>query len=87
MTWCGGVTATLRIIELAQENGVRVVLHRGGEPWGLHLIAATKCDPLAELLPGTRANPTPSVWANEPQAVDGHLSLSDAPGFGVRLRE
>lgn len=86
VTWCGGVTATLRIIELAQEAGVRVVLHRGGEPWGLHVMAAAACEPLAELVLGGRDAPEHSIWQGEPQATDGFLTVGDAPGFGVALR-
>ena len=41
ITWCGGITAGLRIIDLARGAGVPVSPHRGAEVWGLHLIAAS----------------------------------------------
>ena len=92
ITWCGGLTAGLRILELAQQAGVQVVLHRGGEVWGLHLIAATATDesamlPLAEILPGRRGQPQDILWFDEPSVVNGRIKPSDAPGFGVTLNE
>lgn len=87
VTWCGGVTATLRIIDLADKSGAQVVPHRGGEVWGLHIIAAGLCDDLGEMVLGQRNAQREELWLGEPQAVDGYLSLSDAPGFGVRLNE
>ena len=87
VTWCGGITATRRIIAQAQEAGATVILHRGGEPWGLHVIAGTACEELGELVLGNRNRTHEQLWLDEPQAVDGFLTLSDAPGFGVRLNE
>ena len=87
ITWCGGRTAGLRIVELAKATGVSVVPHRGGEAWGLHMVVASECDDLAELLPGTRGQPPDQLWLGEPQLEDGYLAPSDAPGFGVELNE
>ena len=50
LAWCGGMTAARRIVEQAARSGVQVVPHRGGEVWGLHLIAAGLCEDLAELV-------------------------------------
>ncbi len=33
ITWCGGITAGLRICELAAKHGIPVIPHRGGEVW------------------------------------------------------
>lgn len=85
ITWCGGITAGLRIVKLAKQAELPVVPHRGGEVWGLHLIAATTCDDLAELLPGSRNTPTEQIWRDEPLPVNGYITPSDAPGFGVTL--
>ncbi|MCB0188537.1 MAG: hypothetical protein KDE31_29905 [Caldilineaceae bacterium] len=85
ITWCGGITAGLRIVEMAQPQQIPVVPHRGGEVWGLHLIAATSCADLAEILPGSRNAPTEQIWRDEPKAVNGYIAPSDAPGFGVAL--
>ena len=85
VTWCGGLTAARRIVELAREHQIPVVFHRGGEVWGLHLIAAGFGDPLAELVLGDHQAPKDQVWLDEPQAQDGYLSAPQEPGFGVRV--
>ena len=85
ITWCGGITAGLSIVELARQHGIPVVPHRGGEAWGLHLVAATDCENLAEVLPGKRDAPRDELWLGEPSLEDGHLTPPDKPGFGVTL--
>ena len=87
ITWCGGITAGLRILHLAKEAGVQVVPHRGGEIWGLHFIAATDCDDLAETHPGRWRGLRDELWLDEPQASNGYIAPLDHPGFGVRLNE
>ena len=87
ITWCGGITAGLRILDLANEAGIPVVPHRGGEPWGLHLIAGSGCYQLAEMVMGSRNDQRDEVWLDAPQPAAGRLELTDAPGFGVRLNE
>ena len=85
--WCGGITAGLRILELAIKTGVPVVPHRGGEPWGLHFIAGSDCQQLAEMVMGQKDAPRDVVWLDAPEPVDGRLQVTDEPGFGVRLNE
>lgn len=87
ITWCGGITAGLRILDVAKQVGVPVVPHRGGEVWGLHLIVASDCEDLAEVLPGRRGAPRDELWLDEPEAKDGFIAPSDSPGFGVTLNE
>ena len=87
ITWCGGITAGLRIIDLAERHGIPVVPHRAGEVWGLHLVAATGCDDLAEVLPGKRADARDVLWLGEPPVENGFVTPSDQPGFGVTLNE
>ena len=57
ITWCGGITAGLRILDIARQRDIPVAPHRGGEVWGLHLIASSDCMNLAEVLPGQRGAP------------------------------
>ena len=64
-----------------------VAPHRGGEVWGLHLIVASDCEDLAELLPGIRGAPRDVLWLGEPAAEGGVIAPIDAPGFGVTLNE
>ncbi len=88
ITWCGGVTAGLRICGYADLMGIPVIPHRGGEVWGLHLIAASDaCDNLAELVMGSRNATTDQLWIGTPELSNGKLSISDAPGFGVKPNE
>jgi len=87
ITWCGGITAGLSILELAGTEGIPVVLHRGHEVWGLHLIVSSDCMDLAEVNQGVRGVPKDELWLGHPRAVDGFVEPSDAPGFGVTPNE
>ena len=87
ITWCGGITAGLRILDIAREHDIPVAPHRGGEVWGLHLIAASDCMDLAEVLPGTRGAQRDQPWLGEPFPVGGNIEPPDGPGFGVTLNE
>jgi L-rhamnonate dehydratase len=87
VTWCGGITEGLRIVELAAEHRVPVVPHRGGEIWGLQLIVSSGCDDLAEWLRVGRDAPRDELWLGEPEIEDGYVAPSDRPGFGVTLNE
>ena len=87
ITWCGGITAGLRIVEIAEHHQIPVVPHRGGEPWGLHLIAASSCADLAEILPGSRKGTVDPLWFDVPTVTGGIIEPSEAPGFGVILNE
>lgn len=83
ITWCGGITAGIRIVDLAKEHDTPVVPHRGAEIWGLHLIAATACDNLAEWVTGGRKSGRDDPWIDMPEPMDGIINILDAPGFGV----
>ena len=87
ITWCGGITAALRVLDLAGDAGVKVVPHRGGEVWGLHFIAATGCDDLAETHPNRWQEDSETLWLAEPISQDGYITPPDRPGFGVVLNE
>ena len=87
ITWCGGITAGLQILDLALANNAQVVPHRGAEPWGLHLIAATACEDFAEILPGVRGGGKDDLWIGAPEPVDGYIQIEDEPGFGITPNE
>ena len=72
---------------LARAERVPVVPHRGGEPWGLHLIVATDCLDLAETMPHRWQEPRDDLWLGEPEVIDGTIEPGDEAGFGVRLNE
>jgi L-rhamnonate dehydratase len=83
ITWCGGFTAGMRVAEIAARNNVQVVPHRGGEPWGLHLILATECEDLAECNPLQKPDGPDAVWIGEPAAENGSIEPTGHAGFGV----
>lgn len=87
ITWCGGITAGLRIIDLARHAGIPVSPHRGAEVWGLHLIAASDWADFAECHSDHIRSPRDELWLNEPAPKDGYIFPSDRPGFGVTLNE
>jgi L-rhamnonate dehydratase len=87
ITWCGGITAGRRILNIAREHSIPVAPHRGGEVWGLHLIVASDCMDLAEKNPGNRGAPRDELWFGEPVVENGYIQPNDAPGFGVTLNE
>ena len=87
ITWCGGITAGLRIINLARDAGIPVSPHRGAEVWGLHLIAASEWADFAECHSDHIRFPRDVLWLDEPEPQDGYIMPSDAPGFGVTLNE
>ena len=77
--WCGGMTELVKIYAAAAKAGLRVCPHRGAEPWGLHAIAALDPQPLAE-----SGRPWMN-WVGGPEIEDGHVTLGNAPGFGVNV--
>ena len=87
ITWCGGITETMRVLDIAREHGIPVAPHRGGEIWGLHLMAATDCADMAETHPVRWTDAADELWLDEPRVVDGHIAPLDRPGFGVILNE
>ena len=87
ITWCGGITTGLRIIDLAREAGIPVSPHRGAEVWGLHLIAASDWADFAECHSDHIQSPRDELWLDEPIPQDGFIVPPDRPGFGVTLNE
>ncbi len=84
----GGLTESLRICGLAASHQRPVAPHQGWlHTW--HLIAARANCPIGEYFPRRKPLPGNSlIWAaldGEPEAVDGHVTIPDRPGFGWRL--
>lgn len=81
INWCGGLTTLIEIYRLAQAANVRVVPHRGCEPYALAAIAALDSDPLAE---------SGRKWFNclkgLPTIRNGRVQVSRKTGFGVSFR-
>ena len=80
--WCGGLTELVKIYRLGEQYGVRVCPHRGSEIWSLHGICALDPDPLAE------SGREWMTWVkDQPNIVDGRVSLGEGVGFGVRIED
>jgi len=84
----GGLTAALRVCDLAADAGLGVAPHVFSAPT-VHLAAAHHSCLMVEKL-------TVPVWvreppandpllAGEPEVVNGQIALNDAPGFGVSV--
>jgi L-alanine-DL-glutamate epimerase-like enolase superfamily enzyme len=78
--WAGGMTELVKIYDLANSAGLRVVPHRGCEAWALHAIAALDPRPLAE-----EGRPWMTWVKGQPEIEDGQIALVAQPGFGVTL--
>ena len=78
--WCGGLTELVKIYRLGEQHGLRVCPHRGSEIWSLHAICALDPYPLAE-----SGRPWMTWVKDQPEIVDGEISLGKGIGFGVRV--
>jgi L-rhamnonate dehydratase len=89
INWVGGMTAIVKIAAIAEAAGMAVIPHGGGNtPYGQHACYALPAIPWAECYTST----PPGVPLEEditipgtPVAVNGRLTPSDGPGFGVEL--
>ena len=83
LTWCGGLTAGIRIARLVEEAGLEINPHRGGSLWGLPLALSSPSCVMAESFPGG----SELMEAMTPAFENGDYLASDEPGFGTRLTE
>ncbi len=89
----GGITEAQKIWALASANNLTVVPH-AGQLHNYHLVMAHLNSPLAEYFPppgvGGVLDDDTLFWElfiGEPQAVEGYVTLSEAPGLGSELNE
>jgi L-rhamnonate dehydratase len=90
LRWCGGLTEGLKIYTIAEAAGLATIPHAGGSvPAGIHFAYALPESAIAEYwMPSAPGVPLKDgVLPGQPWAVDGRLKPSDAPGFGLELRE
>jgi L-rhamnonate dehydratase len=91
INWVGGVTTTRKICAIADAAGISVMLHGGARnAYGQHLSYAMPAVPWLEYFVGTAPGVPLDQAARlpgEPVAVDGFLTPSDAPGFGLEVPE
>ena len=89
ITWVGGLTEARRVVALAAAYDIPVIPH-GSSVYSYHMQFAFHNCPVGELI--VLAPEADCVWplfgnlfTDEPLPVDGYITLSDKPGFGVTL--
>lgn len=91
INWCGGVTTTLKIVGSASAANTEVILHGGGNTaFGQHFSIASAAVRWLETFVGTPPGvPLEEGWGLPGVAFpkDGWLTPSDAPGFGLELKD
>jgi L-alanine-DL-glutamate epimerase-like enolase superfamily enzyme len=85
----GGITEARKIWAMAAAHDLPVLPH-AGQLHNYHLVMAHMNSPLAEYFPPPVGAPDPNelfwtLFTGEPQAVDGYITLSDAPGLGLEI--
>lgn len=88
----GGITEARKIWAMAAAHGLRVIPH-SGQAHNYHLVISHLNSPLAEYFPSP-AEGAPldddtlfwEIFAGEPMARDGHVTLSGKPGLGLSIR-
>jgi len=89
--WVGGLTETLRIAAHASAYDTPVVPHGSG-PYSYHFIASQTgpafCEYVAASPDGRTIQPVfGDLFVGEPMPVNGKMTVPDAPGFGMELRD
>ncbi len=89
--WVGGLTETLRIAAHAAAYDTLVIPHGSG-PYSYHFIASQTgpafCEYVAASADGRTVHPVfGALFVGEPVPVNGRLTIPDAPGFGMELRD
>jgi L-rhamnonate dehydratase len=90
ISWVGGMTASVKICNIAEAHGLTVIGHAGmNYPYGQHLAMAMPVIPMGERSEGVAP---PGVPLEEmvllPGTVaikDGFVRPADAPGFGLEI--
>jgi L-alanine-DL-glutamate epimerase-like enolase superfamily enzyme len=90
LMWTGGFTEALRIASLASAFDVTVVPHAGGI-YSYHYAMTQPAIPFVEYCitspKGDKVTPVfGDMFEGEPLALDGTITLSEAPGWGLRLK-
>ena len=91
VTYCGGITAALRIVAVARAHHARIAFHLGGSfgpgmAASLHLSLATRDAIILERVPATtQVQADLCDWPLE--LVDGHFVAPDVLGLGIGLTD
>ncbi|WP_424927143.1 enolase C-terminal domain-like protein [Amaricoccus tamworthensis] len=76
VAWAGGISETLRILDLAKAADVPVILHNTCEqPWALALAAVRQTDALVECVDRGETSPLYSLMGARPVFTEGHAAV------------
>lgn len=89
--WVGGMTELLKIAGHASTLDIPIIPHGSG-PYSYHFIASQTSAPLCEYVATSENGRTilpvfGDLFEGENVPENGKLTLSDAPGFGMNLRD
>ena len=87
--WVGGLSELMRVAAHAGAYDIPLIPHGSG-PYAYHFVAAQTapsfCEYVAASPDGRSIRPVfGELFEGEPLPRDGHLTISDAPGFGMTL--
>lgn len=85
-SWSGGPTEWRRVAAMAHVFGVQMAHHEEGQV-ASHLLAAIPHGTFLEIFHEQRDPIWHNLIANRPEIIDGHVTLTDAPGLGWELDE
>jgi D-galactarolactone cycloisomerase len=85
-TRAGGFTEALRIAYLAEQHGAILAPHTAPEIHGHLVLAMPRCTFGVESHGGRATDPLHyGLFTEHPHLHDGHLAISDKPGFGLEI--
>jgi L-alanine-DL-glutamate epimerase-like enolase superfamily enzyme len=85
-TRAGGFTEALRIAALAEQHGAILAPHTAPEIHGHLVLAMPRCTFGVESHGGRETDPLHyGLLTEHPHLHDGHLMISDKPGFGLEI--
>jgi L-alanine-DL-glutamate epimerase-like enolase superfamily enzyme len=85
-TRAGGFTEALRVAQLAEQHGAIVAPHTAPEIHGHLVLAMPRCAFGVESHGGPDTDPLHyGLFQEHPHLHDGHLTISDKPGFGLEI--
>jgi L-alanine-DL-glutamate epimerase-like enolase superfamily enzyme len=85
-TRAGGFTEALRIAYLAEQHGAILAPHTAPEIHGHLVLAMPRCTFGVESHGGKDTDPLHyGLFQEHPHLRDGHLTISDKPGFGLEI--
>jgi D-galactarolactone cycloisomerase len=85
-TRAAGFTEALRVAALAEQHGVMVAPHTAPELHGHLVLALPRCAWGVESHGGADSDPLAyGLFRDHPHLRGGHLTISDAPGFGLDI--